>query len=147
MELHSPPPSPTGDIATPRDVEELVRRFYADVSQDELLGPLFNEVAKVDWSEHLPKLAKFWCRALFDIEGYQGNPFRQHALVHQKRPFTEAHFARWLELFHETIDVGWHGVNAERAKELARNVAQVHRRQLQRTTIDLISPDQPHWLS
>ena len=44
----------------------MVRRFYADVTQDDLLGPMFNEVARVHWSEHLPKLTAFWCRALLD---------------------------------------------------------------------------------
>ena len=47
-------PDPTGDLDTPEEIAELVRRFYADVTQDDLLGPMFNEVARVDWSEHLP---------------------------------------------------------------------------------------------
>ena len=63
----------------------MVRRFYADVAQDDLLGPMFNEVARVDWSEHLPKLTAFWCRALLGQPGYSGNPFRAHTLVHAKR--------------------------------------------------------------
>lgn len=124
------PPPPTGDIETPDDVKELVRRFYGDIAQDELLGPVFNDVAQVDWPEHLPKLTRFWCRALLGIEGYEGNPFRQHKQVHEKSAFAPAHFHRWLELFHETIDLGWRGINAERAKELARNVARVHSQQL-----------------
>ena len=52
----------------------MVRRFYSDVTQDDLLGPMFNEVAHVDWCEHLPKLAAFWGRALLGIPGYTGNP-------------------------------------------------------------------------
>ena len=46
------------------DSGEMVRRFYAEVTADDLLGPMFNDVAQVDWSEHLPKLTAFWCRAL-----------------------------------------------------------------------------------
>lgn len=108
----------------------MVRRFYQDVAQDDLLGPVFNDVAAVDWSEHLPKLTAFWCRALLGIEGYSGNPFRAHALVHARAPFTQAHFDRWLELFHETVEMGWAGPQATRALELARNVARVHSHQL-----------------
>ena len=52
----------------------MVRRFYADVAQDDLLGPMFNDVAQVDWSEHLPKLAAFWCRALLGHAGVRGQP-------------------------------------------------------------------------
>ncbi len=59
----------------------MVRRFYADVAMDDLLGPMFNDVARVDWSVHLPKLTAFWCRALLDQQGYAGNPFRAHARI------------------------------------------------------------------
>jgi hemoglobin len=118
------------DLDDPGDVAEMVRRFYRDVAQDDLLGPMFNDVAKVDWSEHLPKLTAFWCRALFGLPGYSGNPFRAHRDVHEQRAFTTAHFERWLSLFEETIDLGWSGANASRAKALAQNVARVHAGQL-----------------
>jgi len=123
-------PAPTGDLDTPEQIGEMVRRFYADVAQDELLGPMFNEVARVDWSDHLPKLAAFWCRALLGQSGYQGNPFRAHTLVHAQCEFTLAHFERWLTLFDETIELGWTGPNARRAQQLADSVARVHSHQL-----------------
>jgi hemoglobin len=125
-----PRPAPSRDLDTHEQIAEMVRRFYADVAQDDLLGPMFNEVARVDWSEHLPKLTDFWCRALLGMTGYQGNPFRAHLLVHAQRAFTPAHFERWLTLFHETLDLGWIGPNAQRAHDLADNVARVHSRQL-----------------
>lgn len=108
----------------------MVRRFYADVAQDDLLGPMFEDVARVDWGEHLPKLTAFWCRALLDEPGYGGNPFRAHALVHARRSFTPEHFQQWLALFHDTVELGWTGANAERALALAHNVAAVHSQQL-----------------
>ncbi len=114
----------------PEQIAELVRRFYREVAQDELLGPTFNDVARVDWAEHLPKLTAFWCRALLGLPGYTGNPFAAHQRIHQLEPFTAAHFERWLTLFEETMDDGWAGVNAERAKQLARTVAQAHHAQL-----------------
>ena len=126
----SPRPDPTRDLDTPEQISEMVRRFYADVAQDDLLGPMFHDVAQVDWSEHLPKLAAFWCRALLGQPGYQGNPFRAHQLVHAQREFTPAHFERWLTLFHETLELGWTGPNAQRALDLADNVARVHSHQL-----------------
>jgi hemoglobin len=124
-------PAPaTSDLCERGDVAEMVKRFYRDVAQDDLLGPMFNDVARVDWSEHLPKLTAFWCRALFGTSGYSGNPFRAHQLVHSQRAFTPAHFERWLDLFCETVDLGWVGTNAEKVKTLARNVARVHCQQL-----------------
>jgi hemoglobin len=108
----------------------MVRRFYSDVAQDDLLGPMFSNVARVDWSEHLPKLTDFWCRHLFGLPGYAGNPLRVHQLIHAKSAFTAEHFERWLDLFFETVDLGWTGANAEKAKAFAVRVARVHGRQL-----------------
>lgn len=133
----SPRPAPTRDLDTPEEIGEMVRRFYADVAQDDLLGPMFNDVARVDWSEHIPKLTLFWCRALLGLQGYAGNPFRAHALVHAREPFTVAHFERWLALFHETLALGWVGPRADRAAALARNVARVHSQQLLGVEVDV----------
>jgi hemoglobin len=121
---------PDADLDTREAIAEMVRRFYSDVAQDELLGSMFNDVAQVDWSEHLPKLTDFWCRALLDQQGYSGNPFQAHRRIHEQEPFTAAHFTRWLSLFRETIELGWVGPNARRALALAANVARVHSRQL-----------------
>jgi hemoglobin len=118
------------DLEDPQEIAEMVRRFYADVAQDELLGPMFNDVARVDWAEHLPKLTAFWCRALLSMPGYEGNPYRAHLDVHAQRPFTAAHFQRWLDLFHETLDGGWSGPKVAQAKALARKVAAVHSKQI-----------------
>lgn len=126
----TPRPHPTRDLDSRAEVAEMVRRFYADVAMDDLLGPLFNDVAQVDWSEHLPKLTAFWSRALLGQIGYVGNPFQAHAAVHAQEPFTPAHFERWLSLFEETLELGWVGPNVDRALALAHNVARVHREQL-----------------
>ena len=129
-------PAPSGDLDTSDEVAEMVRRFYQDVAQDDLLGPVFNDVAQVDWSEHLPKLTAFWCRALLGVEGYSGNPFRAHALINERSPFTMAHFERWLQLFRDTVEPGWVGPNADRALALARNVARVHSGQFLGAPVD-----------
>lgn len=126
----APRPAPTRDLDTPEEIAEMVRRFYADVAQDALLGPMFEDVAAVDWSEHLPKLTAFWCRALLHQPGYQGNPYRAHTEVHAKEPFTPAHFERWLELFHDTLLSGWRGPNVDKARAFADHVASVHSHQL-----------------
>ena len=126
------PAAPTDgrDLDSPDEIAEMVRSFYATVSDDPLLGPVFNEVARVDWDLHLPKLAAFWNRALLGIEGYQGNPFRQHAAVNAREPFRQEHFDRWLELFRANLARRWSGPNVERALALASRVAEVHAGQL-----------------
>jgi hemoglobin len=94
-----PRPDPTRDLDTPEEIAEMVRRFYSDVAQDDLLGPIFNDVARVDWSEHLPEAGCVLVSSAARQAAYHGNPFRAHALVHAKRHFTSAHFERWLGLF------------------------------------------------
>ena len=121
---------PHPDLDTPEHIDAMVRRFYADVNIDDLLGPVFNDVAQVDWDAHIPKLVAFWQRALLGIDGFHGNPFARHAAVHDASPLTSAHFIRWLALFERTIDAGWAGPNVERARTLAHNVARVHATQL-----------------
>ena len=125
------------DLDRVEEIAELVRRFYADVAQDELLGPMFEDVAGVDWSEHLPKLTAFWSRALLGEVGYAGNPYRAHALVHAREPFTIEHFERWLSLFAEAISA-WSGPNTDKALVLVADVARVHSRQLTGEEVSIV---------
>lgn len=133
-----------GDLETAEDIDELVRRFYGDVAQDDLLGPMFNEVAQVDWPSHLPKIASFWARALLGTPGYSGNPFGEHARIHSEHAFELDHFRRWLDLFYETLNDGWVGPNVERAKMLARNVAKAHSLQLLGEALDITPYERPN---
>lgn len=130
------PVPPERDLDSPDEVAEMVRRFYQDVAQDPLLGPIFIEVAQVDWNEHLPKLTAFWNRVLLGLPGFSGNPMRAHAEVHHQVAFTPAHFDRWLTLFHDTVAGGWVGPHADQAMALARNVARVHSGHLTGTEVE-----------
>ena len=58
------------DLDTPEQIADMVRRFYTSVDTDDILGPVFNDVARVDWDRHLPKLTAFWARALLGIDGF-----------------------------------------------------------------------------
>jgi hemoglobin len=140
---------PTRDLDTVEEVAEMVRRFYQDVAQDDLLGPVFIDVAEVDWNEHLPKLTAFWSRALLGVPGYAGNPMRAHVEVHERAPFERAHFERWTSLFFDTVQGGWRGPLADRAMAMARNVARVHSSQLTGVAFTAALPgeggDPPCW--
>ena len=91
---------------------------------------MFNDVARVDWAEHLPKLTAFWCRAPLSMPGYEGNPYRAHRALQRRHTFERKHFEQWLDLFHETLDLGWTGPKVEQAKALACKVAFVHSKQI-----------------
>ena len=107
------------DLKTPDDVRILVDSFYHRVNQDELLAPVFNEVAGVRWAEHLPKMYSFWESMLFGAGTYQGAPFPKHAVL----PVQRDHFARWLALFVQTVDAHFYGPKADEAKGRAASIA------------------------
>ena len=100
------------DIETAQDVKRLVDAFYAKVNCDELLAPIFNETANVDWSTHLPTMYRFWESMLFRSGNYQGAPFPKHAVL----PVQQAHFERWVTLFAETVDENFAGPKAKKRK-------------------------------
>jgi hemoglobin len=107
------------DILNEADVELLVDRFYAKVQTDDLLDPIFNDVAQVDWTHHLPKMYAFWNGMILGKPGYSGQPWPAHAVL----PVSAEHFTRWLELFRQTVDEHFAGENAVRAKNVAGSIA------------------------
>lgn len=110
------------DITGHRDVERLVRDFYTRVYKDEVLRPMFEEVAKIDLLEHLPKMNRFWNTVLFGEHSYKGNPMQIHLDLDQLKPLNDCHFVRWLSLFRLTVDELFSGPMAERAKIAAERV-------------------------
>lgn len=107
------------DITTEADVKTLVDSFYDKVGRDELLSPIFNDVAEVDWAEHLPIMYRFWGSLLFRHGDYRGQPWPKHAVL----PVNPAHFDRWLKLFKQTVDEHFSGPKALEAKNLAASIA------------------------
>ncbi len=118
------------DIETREDIKNLVDTFYTAVRKDNLLGSIFNDIAQVDWQEHLPKMYDFWETALFHLAKYKGNPLQVHALLHQKTTLRKEHFDRWLALFKQTIDERFKGQKAYLAKTRANSIAVVIRAKL-----------------
>ncbi len=117
------------DIETQDDIKLLVDSFYKRVNDDELLGPVFNNVAKVNWEKHLPKMYQFWGTQLIGTMDYVGAPFPPHA----KLPITKKHFDRWLSLFIINVDMHFSGATANVAKQKAKNIAKVFQLKLAET--------------
>ena len=109
------------DIQTPADIRLLVDSFYERVRQDSLIGPIFNDLAQVNWEEHLPVMYSFWEGILLGTARYQGRPFPKHAPL----PLQTEHFSRWIDLFEQTVDTHFSGDKAEEAKGRARAIALV----------------------
>ncbi len=121
-------PLPLPDITTPEDVKAFVDFFYADILQDDLLRPIFVDVAEVNWDEHLPIMYSFWSSMLLGARTYKGQPFPVHAELQSH--LTAAHFTRWVQLFDHAIDTLYSGEMAEIAKQRARNIALIFQSKL-----------------
>lgn len=79
------------DILTKDDIKKLVNSFYEIIKKDDLLGPIFNDISKVDWENHLPIMYAFWENAIFFTGVYVGNPLKTHQKIHSLFPLTNHH--------------------------------------------------------
>lgn len=115
--------SQMNDIANRQDVSDLIVAFYERAFQDELLGPVFVEVAHLDLAAHLPIMCDFWETVLFRTGVYKRNALLVHTSLHQKSPLTAEHFSCWLELWTGTVDTKFRGEKADLAKLQASRIA------------------------
>lgn len=87
------------DTVNENSIAAMVDNFYGAVRRDRLLGPIFADAIGEHWIAHLAKMKAFWSSVLLASRTYKGNPM----IAHLRLPrLTEAHFERWLELWHET---------------------------------------------
>ncbi|RMH66377.1 MAG: group III truncated hemoglobin [Calditrichaeota bacterium] len=74
------------DLTSREDIQRLVETFYGRVRRDDRLGPIFNDVAAVDWDKHIPLLVDFWSTIVFSKPAYKGNPMQVHIDLNKKTP-------------------------------------------------------------
>jgi hemoglobin len=113
------------DIQHRLHIQLLIDSFYSKVRNDDQIGWLFNDVAKVDWEHHLPRMYDFWEDIVFQTGGFTGNPMTVHLQLNQQAPLLKEHFERWLKLFTETVDELYEGSNAELVKQRAHSIATI----------------------
>jgi len=118
------------DIENRQHVEQLINSFYDKVKQDDVIGFIFNDVAKVNWEKHLPVMYDFWEGVIFLTGQYSGNPMQVHMQLNHQVKLAKEHFERWLKLFTETVDELFEGKKAETAKEKAIGIATIMERKI-----------------
>ena len=111
------------DIASRDDIVMLTETFYRRAFADEMLGPIFIDIAKMDLEAHLPVICNFWENILFRTGVYRGGAFAPHVMLHQQVELDWPKFARWLEIWTGTVDDLFTGPYADIAKQHAYNVA------------------------
>jgi hemoglobin len=115
--------STNSDLTPGAGVVRLVDAFYTRVRADDCIGPIFNDVAKVNWAAHLPKMYTFWDSVLFGVPGFKGNPLAVHLVLAGRTPLTPREFDRWVSVFHATVDELFAGPMATEAKQRAVRIA------------------------
>jgi len=113
------------DIEGRIEIEQLVNAFYERVRGDEVLAPIFNDIAGTDWVNHLPKMYSFWETVLFRTGNYRGNPLAAHARLVNLTDMGRDKFDRWLTLFTSTVDALFSGERADHIKSCATDMANV----------------------
>jgi hemoglobin len=110
----------SADLCTEDEIVQLVYGFYDNVREDEMLGPIFNRHVK-DWDTHLPIMVDFWSSALRGTARFRGAPIPKHAALPD---LTIELFERWLLLLGQTTDALPNAALGDRAKDLAKRIAQ-----------------------
>ncbi len=113
------------DITTRKDIELLVNEFYKKIKQDETIGFIFYDIAKVNWEKHLPVMYDFFENMLFYTGSYTGNPMELHKHINRLFPLTDEHFKRWNLLFSTTVDELFKGDTAKLVKMRALSISTV----------------------
>lgn len=113
------------DITNKPDIELLVNTFYDKVKTNKIIGHIFNDVAKVNWEHHLPKMYSFWASLLLAEHSFSGNPMQKHIALSKLTTMSEVEFSEWLSLFIQTTDELFEGEKAEEAKTRAANIARL----------------------
>lgn len=125
------------DILNREDVVLLVNSFYYKVQESPILGFIFNDIAKINWDEHLPRMYSFWASALFNEQSFSGNPMRKHIALSKITSMTHVQFTEWLTLFYQTVDEHFEGSKADETKARAANIARNFQRKINAGSTEL----------
>jgi hemoglobin len=107
------------DLANRTQIHHAVTAFYREIVFDEVLEPMFSEVAEVDWTVHIPVLIDYWCQILLGAPGARTSTAAVHRHLHGRRAIEPIHCDRWYSLWVTTLDDGWAGPRTQRAKDHA----------------------------
>lgn len=113
------------DIENTDDLYRLVNEFYKKLLSDSSISYIFTDVVKINLEEHLPILVTFWSQSLFNTGGYFNNLTQMHLDISKKEYLTPELFKIWLNHFNTTVNELFTGLNTEKIKTQALNIATV----------------------
>ena len=111
------------DLDSPEQIRRFVEAFYERLLADEVLAPIFLDVAGIDIRRHFGHIRAYWEKLLLGAEDYRRHTMNIHRALHARRALRPSDFERWLSYFEETLDAGFAGPRTERARAIARSIA------------------------
>ncbi len=105
---------------TEQSIRLMVDTFYEGVRSDEILGPVFEKTLHGAWDAHMPRMYAFWSTVLLGTSSFQGNVYGKHMAL---SGIEKEHFARWLELFEETVTQLYDAETAGEIMQVADRIA------------------------
>lgn len=113
------------DIASRKDIEKIIIRFYELSFQDERLGNIFKEISPLHLETHVPLVTDFWEGILLDGDKYRGNVTEKHFTVNRLTPLNKSDFDSWYNYWEKAVNDLFAGEKAEMAKFRARSIADI----------------------
>ena len=98
-------------------IVDLLRHFYADVRQHEVIGPIFGTHVQ-DWPAHIENIADFWSGLTGGPALYGGGMAAKHLALNLQ----EQHFEAWLELWKRTCRTHLSESQAEEMGQIADRI-------------------------
>ena len=111
------------DLDSPDRIAEFLQYFYGKLLEDEVLAPIFIDVAKIDIRTHLGHIQAYWEKLLLGKDDYKRHTMNIHRALHGKRKLTAQDFERWLDFFTGTVREHYRGPQADRAVQVAKHIA------------------------
>lgn len=96
---------------------QLLRHFYSDIRQHNLVGPIFNEKIQ-DWPTHLETIGSFWARLTGGPSAYSGGMPAKHLHF----GLNASHFQAWLQLWEFNCRAYLKSVEAQEMISLAHEI-------------------------
>lgn len=128
------------DLDSSEHIQQFLSLFYGKLLADDIMAPIFLEVAGIDLRVHLGHIQHYWEKLLLGGNDYQRHTMNIHRALHAKRALTTDNFTRWLHFFTSSVDEAFAGPNAEQAKRVATHITENMRLRI----VDNDYDTQPH---
>jgi hemoglobin len=111
------------DVQNRTDILNVLHAFYSEVQKDPVIGIFFTEIIRVDWEQHIPKIADFWESLLFGTQNYSGNVMEKHLHLNALKAIQANDLDIWFSYWERTIRKMYLGYKSEEMISRGKSIA------------------------